>query len=569
MTRASVPTKPPPPPAAKSGDKSGVQRGTGLKLWPTAPAALAAAPEAPAREASTDAAPETRPATAAPRGTGLKLWPSEAKVEAPAIRHSDPDLRLSDRPTIPPELPVIELEPAPGVVVAGKYRLERLLKHGGMGSVWVASQLDLDRPVAVKFIAPRALQSRPLTNGAATPPSAGDPVELTRARFEREARAAARIRSVNVVQVYDHGVDRGLPYIVMELLEGEDLGTRLDRQVRFSIDEAAALLPSIAHAVQRAHDAGVVHRDLKPENVFIARDGDVEVIKILDFGVSKAIQGGAEIVGPGTLEGSLIGTPFYMSPEQAMGRPDVDHRADLWSLGVILYRVLTGRRPFASKALLESVVEIATAPIPPPSSVRPELSPEVDRFFERALARKPDDRFQSAKELAQAFCELRRGDSVAPLAASEPPVMLVAPPVEVAPAPDLFAPDTSALAPFARPDPADEDLAAPGRSSRKLLVVAGAVVLAALGAVVLLLSSGAGDTAAAASASAPATPSTPPPAAVPAPVDTVAPAASTEPSAAASTTATAVPSGKWPPGAFTAPPGGTGAKKKGRRDVGY
>jgi serine/threonine protein kinase len=282
-----------------------------------------------------------------------------------------------------------------GLVIAEKYRLERILRRGGMGSVWVATHLGLQSPVAIKFMASRL---------SPDDPSAGD--ESARARFEREASAAARLRMANIVQVLDYGVDNGIPYIVMELLEGEDLGARLDRVKRMSIADAAKVLTAVARALQRAHDMGLVHRDLKPENIFLAREGDDEVPKILDFGVAKAIQGGDQHADSSTSEGTVVGTPFYISPEQAVGRTDIDHRSDLWSLGVIAYRMLTGQRPFQSDLLLEVVVEICSAPIPKPTSIAPDLPPAVDTFIDRALAREPEQRFASARELAAAFAEL-------------------------------------------------------------------------------------------------------------------------------------------------------------------
>lgn len=305
-----------------------------------------------------------------------------------------------------------------GLVVAGKYRLERLLRKGGMGSVWVATHLGLDTPVAIKFMT--ATMLAPTEIGE----TAGDRATMRASRFEREARSAAQIRMANVVQVLDYGIDGLLPYIVMELLEGEDLGARLARERRLSLQAIVQILTPAARALQRAHDAGLVHRDLKPENIFLAREGDEMIPKILDFGVAKAMSGdrmqirdsspGAASAGP-TLEGTVVGSPYYMSPEQALGRTDIDHRSDLWALGVIVFRALTGKRPFNSDVLLEAVLEICAAPIPSATSIAPDLPPEVDRFFERALAREPSERFQSVKELVGALVALEAaGPSGAP-----------------------------------------------------------------------------------------------------------------------------------------------------------
>jgi eukaryotic-like serine/threonine-protein kinase len=276
--------------------------------------------------------------------------------------------------------------PQLGDMVAGdKYRLERALARGGMGSVFVARHLRLDTLVAVKFIDPT------LTTEADA-----------RTRFEREARAAAQIRNANVVQVFDHGVDNGLPYIVMELLEGEDLGTRLKRLKRLPLDEAASIMLQIANGLRRVHDLGIVHRDLKPGNIFMARVEDEEVVKILDFGLAKAIAG--DRTEDVTMTGMVIGSPQYMSPEHARGKRQLDHRSDLWSIGVILYRCVTGALPFRGEQIVDIVVRVYTESFPLPSSLIPDLPKELDRFFERALAREPEQRFQSVREMALEFC---------------------------------------------------------------------------------------------------------------------------------------------------------------------
>jgi serine/threonine-protein kinase len=271
-----------------------------------------------------------------------------------------------------------------GKVVGAKYRLERELARGGMGSVWVARHLQLDCSVAVKFMDPESASYGP-----------------ARLRFEREAKAAAQLRTPHVVQVYDHGVDDDTPYIVMELLDGEDLGARLKRQHRLTLPLASAILDQLAKGLQRAHAIGIVHRDLKPGNVFLAKGEDGDLVKILDFGIAKAV--GTSIADEATKTGQLVGSPHYMSPEQAKGAKAIDHRSDLWSLGVILYRSITGQRPFAGEAVGELIVAICTAPVPAPSRLVPHLPQAIDGFFDRALARDPGRRFQSAREMAAAF----------------------------------------------------------------------------------------------------------------------------------------------------------------------
>jgi serine/threonine protein kinase len=290
--------------------------------------------------------------------------------------------------SLPPRSPRL---PGAGDVVASKYRLERMLKQGGMGAVWIATHLGLDERVAVKFMDPRRVSSAE-----------------ARMRFTREAKAAAQIRSKNIVQILDHGVDGHVPYIAMELLDGEDLGARLRRVGRMSIADTSTLLGHIAHALDRAHAAGIVHRDLKPENIFLAKDGDSEMPKILDFGIALEVQEDASDDSSATAEGVILGTPYFMSPEQVRGRTNVDHRSDLWSLGVILFRAVTGIRPFGRGAPADVIVQICSDPIPRASVVARDLPEEVDRFFEKALARDVAKRFSSAKEMAAAFEEVAK-----------------------------------------------------------------------------------------------------------------------------------------------------------------
>jgi serine/threonine-protein kinase len=280
---------------------------------------------------------------------------------------------------------------AEGAVLGGKLRLEQPLANGGMGAVWVARHLVLDTRVAVKVMdAQRAA-------------SAAD-----RARFEREAKAAASVNSLHVVRVLDYGVEDDTPYIVMELLEGEDLGARLRRKGRMSLRAAREVLAPIGKALGRLHEAGLVHRDLKPSNIFLERKDDQELIKLLDFGLVKTLDDAAPAV---TTSGSMLGTPNYMSPEQVVHTKSVDHRTDLWSVGVILYEMLTGRLPFSHDNVGALLVAICTWPFPRPSTLVAGLGPEVDRFFDRALAREPSERFQSIAQLVEAFTRLPDGET--------------------------------------------------------------------------------------------------------------------------------------------------------------
>jgi serine/threonine-protein kinase len=280
------------------------------------------------------------------------------------------------------------LEPEAGRHIAGRYRLERQLGQGGMGSVWAAHDEKLRRHVAIKLVTERVAES-----------------EKALGRFEREAMSVARLRSPYIAQVYDYGVEAQSPYIIMELLEGEDLKSLLDREMRLSLESTAKVVVQIAKALHAAHQAGIVHRDLKPANVFLAREGGEEVIKVFDFGVAKALNDLAND-GDTTAEGVILGTPRFMSPEQAHGAKSVDHRTDLWSLGVIAYLCVTGRLPFLASGTGHLLVMICTEEPRRPSELALHLGPETDAFFARALAKEPDARFQTARELASAFAEL-------------------------------------------------------------------------------------------------------------------------------------------------------------------
>lgn len=302
--------------------------------------------------------------------------------------------------------PSLVLEP--GVVIAQKYRLEKLLKRGGMGSVWTAIHLGLDTTVAIKFMNARMFDlAGPAYDEDEQSGTPSDPRALSRARFEREAKAAARIRSTNVVQMLDHGIDHGMPYIVMELLRGEDLEVRLKRVSRLSFDELVPIVNAVARALQLAHAEELVHRDLKPENIYLAKEGDEEIPKILDFGVAKAKRSpGENALQGGTSDGTMVGTPHYMSPEQIQAGAHVDHRTDIWALGVVIFRSLTGRLPFPSQGLLELAMQICREPIPRATSINPELPPSIDAFFDKILNRDVNARFQSAREVVAALQEI-------------------------------------------------------------------------------------------------------------------------------------------------------------------
>jgi serine/threonine-protein kinase len=273
-----------------------------------------------------------------------------------------------------------------GSELAGKYRIERLLARGGMGSLWVARHLLLEMDVVIKFMDAGVASS-------ASPEA--------RSRFEREAKACAQIKSEHVVRVFDYGIEQGSLYIVMELLEGEDLGARLKRRGRLSLPEVSLILTHVARGMRKAHELGIIHRDLKPANIFLTDAEDQEIAKVLDFGVAKAV--GEDDIGDSTQSGIVMGSPHYMSPEQTYASKTLDYRSDLWALGVVAFRAVTGKLPFSGEQLSEVLVKICTSSPPRASTLVEGLPPEIDDFFARALARDRAQRFQSAKELARAF----------------------------------------------------------------------------------------------------------------------------------------------------------------------
>lgn len=282
------------------------------------------------------------------------------------------------------------------MIIAGKYRLVSQLGKGAMGEVWRAEHTTLGAAVAIKLIDIDLLGPGNHNNS-----------EVVQ-RFFREAKAAAALRSPHVVQILDHGYDGRLPYIAMEMLEGETLEHRLDRMKVLPPIMTATIMTHIARAIGKAHEAGIVHRDLKPGNVFLVKNDDDEIAKVLDFGIAKTTTGalGAE-GGVSTRTGSVVGTPCYMSPEQALGNKSIDHRADLWSLGVIAFECVCGVRPFDSEALGDLIVQICARPVPIPSQVVAASGVPIpdgfDAWFARACAREPAERFQSARELAESL----------------------------------------------------------------------------------------------------------------------------------------------------------------------
>jgi serine/threonine-protein kinase len=269
-----------------------------------------------------------------------------------------------------------------GMVVAGRYRLEQRFATGACGSLWHGHDELTHLPCTVRLA----------DTGVAD-------LRAARERFEREVQAAEALRCENVVNVIDHGEWSGMPFVVFEALQGEDLATRLRRERRLETGHVIELVSDVAHALSRAHDLGIVHRDLKPENIFLVRVGVHEVAKVLDFGIAG---GGASALNRTTKVGHHLGLPLYTSPEQASGG-NVDFRSDLWALGAIAYHCLVGRAPFDSTALDALLTQISSGEAPKPHTLDPELPVTLDAWCENALSRDPELRFQSAAELADAF----------------------------------------------------------------------------------------------------------------------------------------------------------------------
>lgn len=271
-------------------------------------------------------------------------------------------------------------------VVGGKYKLVRPLDSGGMGSVWVAEHLTLNTLVALKFMLPSGRISH-----------------QARARFALEARSAALLRSSHIVQVLDYGTSHDVPYIAMELLVGETLAARLATTGALSPCQTARVLTQVARAMDRAHAQGVVHRDLKPANIFLVREDGREIVKVLDFGVAKTQRSALGVAA--TDLGCVVGTPGYFSPEQADGSAAINHRSDLWAMGVIAFECMTGKRPFHHRTLAGVLLNICANPLPVPSRLAPVPS-GFDAWFAKAVARLPEDRFDSASAMANALSEL-------------------------------------------------------------------------------------------------------------------------------------------------------------------
>ena len=293
-----------------------------------------------------------------------------------------------------------------GDVIDGKYELTRMLGQGGMGTVFEARHLLLERRVALKFLRQELAQNKAMSE-----------------RFLREAKAAASIRSEHIVEVVDVGeTGEGEPFMVMEFLEGKELSTLLSERGPFAPNRAANVVIQLCHALAAAHAQGIIHRDIKPENVIVEQryDGS-ERVKVLDFGLVKFKETVEGQTANLTATGATMGTPYYMAPEQALGQKDLDHRVDVYSSGVVLFQILTGALPFDGETYAEILVKAATKEPVLPRAVRPDLQPELEALVLRAIARERDQRFQTAQELAQALAPFSGAREIAATVAAMPP----------------------------------------------------------------------------------------------------------------------------------------------------
>ena len=284
-----------------------------------------------------------------------------------------------------------ELRKLVGQVVDGRYRITELLGTGGMGAVYEAEHLGLGRQVAIKFIDREYAQ-----------------VGSVAVRFTREARAASSIESEHIVSVHDAGTSDGRPYLVMELLRGEDLGRRLRRCGKLPVAETLHIAAQALRGLADAHEARIVHRDLKPDNLFlVSRKADRSFVKIVDFGISKIERSEAGLAQSFvTRAGTVLGTPLYMSPEQAQAAPDLDARADLYSLGAIMFECITGRPPHVGESHEQIIMSICMSDAPDLRAIDPHISPEVARVVERSLRRDRSRRFVSARQMLVAVTTL-------------------------------------------------------------------------------------------------------------------------------------------------------------------
>jgi serine/threonine-protein kinase len=362
-----------------------------------------------------------------------------------------------------------------GAILAGRYRLEEVVGYGGMGSVWRATHTGLGEQVAVKLVSAHFARSR----------------EALR-RFDTEAKSAASLRSRHVPHVFDNGVlEDGTPYLVMELLRGESLAARLGRLGSVPLPEAVSILEQCCRALTRAHSLGIIHRDIKPENVYLAQsvDDDGYIVKVLDFGIAKVTSTLSDDGRSSTRTGTLLGTPLYMSPEQARGLRTIDVRTDLYSLGLVAFTMLTGRLPFLGETLGDLLLQICSEPLPSLRAAAPALPLAMEAWFQKACARQAEDRYPSAQAFVEALRVAagisRQSDFMAERSASLPGLH----PVNVT-QPDASPGDPALPLPSTTTGTAMAADTARNRRTRWILVVASAIVGLAVAPLIALLAHG-------------------------------------------------------------------------------
>ncbi|MBI5490287.1 MAG: serine/threonine protein kinase [Deltaproteobacteria bacterium] len=345
-----------------------------------------------------------------------------------------------------------------GKALEGKYQIIRIIGEGGMGVVFEARHLLLERKLAVKV-----LHADVATDAGVVQ------------RFHNEARVTAALGHPNIIEVTDMGIlPSGAPFLVMEYLEGESLAHRIEQGGPLPVAEAVEVVVQVLDALSVVHEAGVVHRDLKPDNVFLAtRAGAAgrgkSAVKLLDFGISKLRERDGRALNL-TRTGTTLGTPYYMAPEQAAGKKQVDHRLDLYAVGVILYESLTGKRPFDGDTYNAILAAILTEPVVPPILHRKDLGQKLDRIIVRALSRNPQERFSSAEEFLRALEPFAPASVSSRLSRSQT-------------GPGLT--KSAVGTPAARSGPGGEEAVAGGRRRGRLLAAAVGLVLAGIAAVVV------------------------------------------------------------------------------------
>jgi len=292
-------------------------------------------------------------------------------------------------------------DPLVGEALGGRYKVLRRIGEGGMGAVYEAEHKVIGKRVAIKVLLERF----------------GEKQDLVK-RLLNEARLASAIGHENIVDVTDFGTtDDGRAYVVMEYLEGEPLSELLAREAPLAVSRCLGIVRQVAGALSAAHDKGIIHRDIKPENVYLIKRGNRDFVKVVDFGVSKAVHSGEE--GAEALRltrtGTLMGTPLYMSPEQARGDEDVDSRADVWAVGVLLFECLTGEVPFRARNYLQVISQVLNHEVVRPSQVQPNLGlPEaVEQVVMRALAKDRKERYQRMQDFRSDLDRLALGDELA------------------------------------------------------------------------------------------------------------------------------------------------------------